>query len=650
MVSQSTPGRPGIMPLLSPAIQIVVIILLFVTFTCPDPFHDSGISMMIIQPVDATNSSASSATNGTIVFGGGNSTSATTNATATPPLLGNTTSTMISRQQQAVFPTVAALPTATGAISQRDVDAPVKNSTTTPVNTNNSTATAAAAAIPTMTADIVPQRPVVNERINTTAEPGHYLLPSSSLSSIEIKYGPLGGCYRNERNKRTCTPASLSPNNLDSLLTDLSRKTNLELTALPDKITQTFPILHMTSFLTLFVIFVVNLPVLLARLLPHNQTLQKNLSPDSPLQKNFKLLQYYTIYVRILIIVFILITSIALRLQFSKDVYAFNTANASIFLPSNLLSQGQDLSSRKVSLKASIGPSFGILWSAVILLIIETFLERRRLKREEAILQARKDIEGQYGRDVFQMLEQGKSGNKVMDSYALRNEDIILSSSNSTVGHKTNLQSPPPFVATNTVDMEKAQLMRQLQESTQRQEQLTRQLTSISRRMQDDSHRVKRIPVPASAPVSQPDIHYNQYHYDVKVPLDRQYDAKVPLERTPSYRTTEAYPHLVNGEMDEFQEWKRQRHLYAHQQRQEDYRSQSQCSCSRSTSPMPPPAPESQYGYSRSNTPAPVHQSLGEDIQSDSGHSRASQYHRPRLVGRVYGHNPGLGRMRYVKS
>lgn len=480
---------------------------------CPDPFGSSGVALMVVRPVTLQQSSADGANATTsLVFGDAATTTDSSHSTSFDP-----TSTATSSATPTSTPRNETTPrrrndddtgTALGTIKQYNATLPPLNlerlnitSSTSDGNSTNGTSTSGSNSLY-----------------------GTITYAPSSLSYLELKYGPMGGCHRDENNTRTCTPASLSPSSLSSIGENLASSTTMDTRSLPTSINRVFPILLLTSFITCFVLLLVSIPTLLARTLPTKYA--SYLSPDSAVQRHLTHVQHYALYVRVILAVLILIPGVGLRMQVSKCVYAFNAANAGKTLPDHTLREEILDSAVSVGIKAYTGQAFGILWASVVLLLIETFVERRRLRREEAVQQARKDIEGQYGRDVFEMVRGGGSKPNVAPEAAASPAPAAQALSASTVPQ----------------DEEKARLYRQLQEATQRELQLSRQL---------DVSKGKRIPVPdwnqpqlqpvymyhhspaaAAAPPSEPQHIHNTY--DVTMP------AFPPLDRAPSYRTTTA--------------------------------------------------------------------------------------------------------------
>lgn len=552
-------------------LQLTTLVLVFIALMCPNPLGSSDIALMVIRPTDVSQAmNASSNDTAGPVFGNTTSSSsgAVNTSTSTRLPLTDTqhtstapsataAATPASASASASTATGNASTASSGALSRRNAAASSSGLADDPVgspfasnNSNKSTAavanngtTAAAAALPPLTAQSTPPRPATYERLNITAAnntgalPGTAAYAPTSLSYVEYKYGPMGGCYRDEGNARTCAPASLSPN-LASVNDQLSDPTHFDVRGLPLRIIQTFPILLLTSLLTIFVLVLFGVPSLLARM---STRYAGFLSPDSPVQKYLAHAQHYALYVRLIVAVLLVIAGVGLRMQVSKAVYAFNAANAARVLPARLIRNDAGVTGDVVvGLKAYTGSSFGCLWAGIVLLLIETYLERRRLRREEAIQQARKDIEGQYGRDVFEMVRNAGAGNAA-----------------STAAAETP-KAPPQPLAPPPHDEEKARLYRQLQEAAQREMLATQREMQLNRRiLQNEQHvlrapKSKRIPVPnstvqdcsASAPASV--VHPQQYFIYPQPQVNAMHahaqsysHAAAPpsLDRTPSYRS-----------------------------------------------------------------------------------------------------------------
>lgn len=93
-------------------------------------------------------------------------------------------------------------------------------------------------------------------------------------------------------------------------------------------------------------------------------------------------------------------TTISMRIKASRAVTSFNSANSGRGLPSAAVEDASN--GEKMTLEASKGSAFGMLWSAALLLLAVILLERRRARRADAVAQARADIEAQAGRKVWE--------------------------------------------------------------------------------------------------------------------------------------------------------------------------------------------------------------------------------------------------------
>lgn len=62
----------------------------------------------------------------------------------------------------------------------------------------------------------------------------------------------------------------------------------------------------------------------------------------------------------------------------------------------------EDGATPDITLEASVGNAFGLIWACLGILGATIFLERRRLKRAAAVAEARSDVEAQWGRNVFE--------------------------------------------------------------------------------------------------------------------------------------------------------------------------------------------------------------------------------------------------------
>lgn len=667
MASASSSSRPQLTLFIAPALQLTTLVLLFIVFMCPNPFGSSDVTLMVIRPVvlSGNQTMGAAATSAGPVFGGNSSLSVTQVTTSSP---GTTNA-------ETTMPPSTVTSNSSSIASSRPTPRAVENY-------NSSTTTADEVSSPSAT-------PLILERLNVTSAtnptsndtastglPGTVSYSSTSLSWLELKYGAMGGCLRSVGNKRTCTPASLSPS-LTTPNGDLASSSHFDVRGLPDHFNKTFPILLLTSFITAFVLLLVSIPTLLARTLPTRYAAY--LSPDSAVQRHLTTIQRYALYVRLCVVVLMLIAGIGLRMQMSKAVYAFNAANSTRLLSASSLRDDSPVTT--VGLQAYTGSAFGLLWAAVVLLLIETWLERRRLRREEAILQARKDIEGQYGREIFEMVR--------------------------GVATKGNSETRVPVDATPTPaasssapshDEEKARLYSQLQEAVQREIQLSRQLDEERQAGLRLAQRSRRIPVPEweappfsrSQPQPQPQHIHHHDTYDVKVTHPSE------LDRAPSYRTSaasHAHSYWLQNEKVELE--RRQRELdpaeYEHREwmasglsrphygyareyyHPEEFVGDSQSLSShdatppqprsRSTTPLPDYVPPpGRVGYPTTRIAAShvhnnnIHLADSEwsDVESGTEERNASRPprrgYRPGLVGGGSTSGGGLARLKYVKG
>ncbi|CAO1616613.1 unnamed protein product [Parajaminaea phylloscopi] len=496
--------------LFQPAVLVTAFALVLVAFMCPDPLSSSGVSLMVISPVNQTygNASSSPAAASTVTFGlpsvANNASSVATSTTTTPyattstagpsqPLAPQTLHSAIPAAQNVVlppspgnqpldgsaatqvapvgvtggYPIVPSYPVPTSptvppvVASQQPVVPPVAPSpyvagpqappsapASPPANRRdgpvwstlegerlgtlvNTDPRLQSISPSTGPASTPPQDSIVitqNERISnqtTAAQAGSGangpasgttssannssspagtspfaapdVLRGQQLSLVEVKFGPLGSCYRGPNGDRTCTPASIQAQFATQRLA--SDGLAFDVSGLPAGL-RTSPILLLSCVVTLIVILLLVIPSTLARIKPQ---LLGDILQSGQWQRYYDKAQHIALWVRLAVALLLLGTGISMRIIVSKAVYAFNANNASRTLPVAFFRPDLRTSAPKgsVGLQAYVGHAFTLLWVSVILLLVECWLERARLKREEAVRIARGDLEAKWGRDAL---------------------------------------------------------------------------------------------------------------------------------------------------------------------------------------------------------------------------------------------------------
>lgn len=549
--------------LLQPAVLVTSLILILVSFICPDPLSSSGVSLMVISPVSQTaNSNATNSAN-TIAFGLPSSTSASGNntMTSTPqsttnaynssapllqPLVGTSQGSATPNQQ--ADPSQST-PTGQSVVTPANtfVQASVSNSTrpvsnvqqpqSPPTSTTQQPVVyqqpasgqylgprqpspAQGVSLPltpqrryevtflteplssriaprqvqrpsnsTDTLSLQPSSPALvttqNERINRTStfndtdangsptqasnatatalpetSSASYHPTGEQLSLVEMKFGPLGSCVRTSSSDRTCTPPSLNAQYMATKLA--SDSLTYDISGLPTKM-KTSPILLLTAVVVLLALLLLAAPAMIARCRPD---LLGEVLESGPWQRYYDRAQRMALWVRLSVVSLLLVAGISMRTQISKAVYAFNANNASILLPDASLRPEVPASLRhQIGLSATVGHAFTLLWVSIILLLVECWLERARLKREEAVRLARGDLEAKWGRDALEYA-MGK-----LDTVKARPSVEKVDSSDDTVAHSASETSfgerifrrkfgvqEPPLVARKPVPAHKGGL------------------------------------------------------------------------------------------------------------------------------------------------------------------------------------------------
>lgn len=408
MTAVAAPSRGGLTALLQPTLQLTALILIFVAFLCPNPFTSSGVSILTIYPYDAslvtsTTASAAAATTFTPTASVPTTTSNSSASPTTTSSASATSSTVSSSSSNISFPSVTSTPSSSSTTTSDTSSTPTTNSTAG----QRRTVSIAAAAFPTLFLN--EKSPDLVTGGNASAANSTADLQPSQLSLLEVKYGPLGGCFTDLSGRRFCSPASLA-SDFEDFEQDLQGlNTGLIVTGLPSRLRVT-PILLLIVLVGTGLLLATSMPMALTRFGPTAPAFARHLSPDSPVQRYLMRMSVLLLYSRLALALLLLGSGISLRMVAGTAVTAFNAANSTRRLAASMTLVDSDT----ISLMAGIGNAFGLIWATVALLLIEAFLERRRARREDAIAQARKDIEGQYGREVFEMLEGQKGARPLM--------------------------------------------------------------------------------------------------------------------------------------------------------------------------------------------------------------------------------------------
>lgn len=429
------PARRPWLPLLQPLILLSCFFLTLIVFSCPDPLSpSSGITLLTVRPYNisaaATDSSVldgsgnkTSSAGSTITFGGANATATTLPANATEPTALATSSSSENSATASAGSTSTVDPSSANnrtLAAQTSVAAPAQAASTQsqgqtaekrsshvnepraeiqPLMSNSTTSRG-----PTLVSlERVPESNGTNESNSTLASPftpSTPLLTGEALSLIELKLSPLGSCFRTWSGARSCMPASLRPT-YDSSHLAIKALGGYDTKGLPSTL-KTTPILLVVVVSLLGVLSLSSALGASLRVWP-GAAFGQPLLQGGAAQRAWAGTQRVALWLRLGVALLLLGTAVSMRLVVSKAAYAFNASNAARALNTAYLTpEAMALpgAGQQVGLQAVTGQAFGLLWASVVLLLVEFWWERRRLRMEQAIAIARADLEPAWGRDA----------------------------------------------------------------------------------------------------------------------------------------------------------------------------------------------------------------------------------------------------------
>jgi hypothetical protein len=211
---------------------------------------------------------------------------------------------------------------------------------------------------------------------------------------VRLIFGPLGSCGTSASGQRTCTSARLSPR-YDSSVLATEESGSFSTIGLPERLPTT-PILLLVVVVTLLLSVALGVPSILALASP-----RKFGSPleAGPAERNLRSAQHWIHLATLVGWVLLAATGISMRITSASARTAFNAANATRALPLSAMRNGAE---DALTLEASLGKAFGLMWAVLGLLAAAAWLERKRLRRADAVSQARADVEAQWVRGTLQ--------------------------------------------------------------------------------------------------------------------------------------------------------------------------------------------------------------------------------------------------------
>ncbi|PWN41752.1 hypothetical protein IE81DRAFT_158565 [Ceraceosorus guamensis] len=390
--------------LLIPAmLQLSSLIIVLLILISPAPFNHSSISLLRIEPFNNTNSSSvgdSAANSKTRQSSTVYSMSLNTSNTTSAPV---PISTSNSSDAQTSVPIASITTDAPKSASITAAPTPGQASNARPTDmvseaVQESNENVKAASTNSSASNIVHRREDMTKRpfgvLNSTQP---YIQPSS-LSKIRVILGPLGSCTIDADGNRRCSKALLLPAfNTVSLAADQIGEYDLR--SLPSTI-KAIPIILLVVLVIFIFSFALALPPLLAAFFPAKFGF---LMQAGPRERALRRAQKCVLWAIMCSWVLLAASGISLRVTFSSARTAFNASNIERSLP---LTSTKDATYSDVGLQAELGNAFTLTWATLGLLAVHMLMERRRMKRAEAVAQARADVEAQWGRNV---LEAGQS-------------------------------------------------------------------------------------------------------------------------------------------------------------------------------------------------------------------------------------------------
>ncbi|UZJ56528.1 hypothetical protein CBS101457_005848 [Exobasidium rhododendri] len=333
--------------------------LIFVTLVliCPAPFEHSNLALIVVGPSINTTSTS------------GNSSYTSTSSISNATHFGSETSSVAPHSTNSANANIS-----TASPINTDVSKAVSDSLPTATASTSSSTTrteSVATAIPSKRAGLL-YTPMVMKREklspNTTG-----IIANSSVSKVNstvlLRIGPLGSCFRDSDNVETCTSARLYSSYDYTQLESASFTTDGLVSGM-----STYPIILLIIVISLCVKVALDTAVIVA---PKTTLLESISSPSST---------WHTIanwLICGLAIVLVIASGIE-KNKLSNDVDSFNTSNLNKTIDATPLT-------------ASTGTSFGFLWIAVALLIVSFLFKRFGIKKQQATDRAMHQVQENYG-------------------------------------------------------------------------------------------------------------------------------------------------------------------------------------------------------------------------------------------------------------
>lgn len=346
--------------------ELLALIFVTLMLICPAPFEHSNLAVIVVQPT--INSSIANSTSP--IFN--NSTSSSGSSSTLPPLNISSTSSVSNSTSS------TSAPVSSITSSLRNNTASSNTSSTSPhastaTTDEMRTASATPAATTLVKREIIdnstyPGRFKQSERLDNQTESallnGTAATTQNNNSTLLLRIGPLGSCFRTSDNVETCTSAKLNSKYDFTLLQGAGFITS----GLPSGMS-TYPLvlLILVIFLTLKVAFDATVTFLPENQLPYSFS---SLSSGWQIGSNW-LVSGATIVLAVA-------TGIQ-RTKMSTAVKNFNTANQTFTMDS-------------IPLFAETGTSFGFVWIATILLAAVFFCKRIAIKRHVITERAKMEL------------------------------------------------------------------------------------------------------------------------------------------------------------------------------------------------------------------------------------------------------------------
>lgn len=334
-------------------LQWISLILITLIFVCPSPWEHNSISLFVISPVQQqqqqqppnfTSSSVTTLPSQSTVMTSNDSTSSTPSSSSSLP----------NR-----YPAIQTAVTQSGTTNTKRE--PIENA---PYQIN----------------EVLPNSslPVNITALNTT---------TTTTSLIQLRIGVLGSCFRTREGHESCTPAKITAiyqyKGLQSAINSTS-SINVE-EILPDNMTFYATILLFLIVLLLCVCIFTSVHIFL--FFRQNKEIQQSMSASQAITTFFQptstLHSITTIISKFLtaILALVLVVSSAIqKYKLSNTKNSFNSANPI-------------MNDSMTTLQADTGNAFGFAWISTLFLIIAFWLQRTANRRENALRNARKEIQ-----------------------------------------------------------------------------------------------------------------------------------------------------------------------------------------------------------------------------------------------------------------